>query len=150
MGQFPRSQYMVGTTPVLTSGAGMAIDFYFPRAARILRYAVVPAVAQAAHASVVVTGEFTNAGTGGAGSTVLATFTNDSDLADSIVRKSGAWVAHDALEIITNNRPASPTNDENSWDEIAAGSVIKYIPTSAGSTPTASQHTALIEFVESD
>ena len=73
-------------------------------------YAVTGAVAQAAHATIVVTGVFTNAGAAGAGSTALATFTNDSDLADSTTQKSAAWVAHDALEIITNARPGSPTS----------------------------------------
>ena len=116
----------------------------------VCAFAALPAVAQAAHATVVVTGVFTNAGTDGSGSTALATFTNDTDVASGIATKSAAYVAHDALEIITNNRPGTPTSAQNSFDEIAAGTVIKYIPTSAGSTPTASQHTAIIEFVESD
>ena len=128
MGQFPRSQYMVASIVIPTSGATLPLEFYFPRAARILRYAVTPAVAQAAHATIVVGGVFTN----------------------KSATKSAAWVAHDALEIITNNRPGSPTSAQNSFDEIAAGSVINYIATAAGTTPTASHHTVLIEFVESD
>ena len=150
MGQFPRSQYMVASIVIPTSGATLPLEFYFPRAARILRYAVTPAVAQAAHATIVVGGVFTNKSTDGSGTTALATFTNDTDTASGIATKSAAWVAHDALEIITNNRPGSPTSAQNSFDEIAAGSVINYIATAAGTTPTASHHTVLIEFVESD
>lgn len=134
----------------INTAGTVTVEFYFPNAARILRYFDVPAVAQAAHATIVVTTEFINASTDGSGSTVLATLTNDTDLADSTVRKSSAWVAHDAKEINCESRPGSPTNAQNEADEIAAGTVIKVNITGAGSTPTAAVHCVGIEYVESD
>jgi hypothetical protein len=146
---FRRSQVVSQPLAINTAGATPAAEFYFPRAVRILRYFDVPNVAQAAHATITVTAVFTNAGTDGAGSTVLATLTNATGTANTTKIKSAAWVAHDALEINTEARPVSAVDTDNA-DEIAAGSVIKVVITGAGSTPTASVHHIGIEFIESD
>ena len=145
---FSRTQIQSHHIAINTGGA-VVTEFYFPRAARILRYFDVPSVAQAAHATIVVDAVFVNAGTDGSGSTTLATLTNDSDLADSTTRESGAWVAHDAKELVCEDRPGG-TAATNVRDEIAAGSVIKVTVTGAGTTPTAANHIVGIEYVESD
>lgn len=132
----------------LNASGDIIHEFSFPRGARILRYFAIPSVAQAAHSTVVDSIVFVNAGTDGSGTTELATLTNDSDLADSTVRESGAWVAHDVKELITNDRPGG-TATTNVWDVIAAGGVIKATLTGAGSTPTANWFTIGVEYVES-
>ena len=124
------------TVQALAASTSSILEFYFARAARIKRYWAVPSVAEAAHATQVLDVTFVNAGTAGAGSTTLAVLTNDSDLADSITRKSSAWVAHDAKEIDTEARPGSPTNAENVADAIAAGEVVKATVAKAAGTTT--------------
>lgn len=146
---FARPQIQILGGAIDTAGS-VVYEFYLPRKSRILRYFDVPTVAQAAHATIVVSATFVNAGTDGSGSTTLAVLTNDSDLADSTTRESGAWVAHDVKELRTEDRPGSPTWAENEADEIAAGSVIKCTVTGAGTTPTAASHFVGIEYVESD
>jgi hypothetical protein len=145
---FPRAQIQTNFVQLNTGGAVIS-EFYFPRGARILRYFAVPSVVQAAHATIVDDVVFVNAGTDGSGSTTLATLTNDSDIASTIIIKEGAWVAHDALEIDCENRPASPTNAQNVADLIAVGGVVKATLTGAGSTPTANWFTIGIEYTES-
>lgn len=145
---FERPNIQIVPIAINTGGAVVA-EFYFPRAARILRYFDVPTVAQAAHATITVKAVFVNAGTDGSGSTTLATLSNDTDDANSTILKSAAWVAHDALELSTEARPVSATAT-NVRDEIAAGTVIKCTITGAGTTPTASVHHPGIEYVESD
>lgn len=145
----PRPQIQAHHIAINTGGA-VVTEFYFPRAARILRYFAVPSAAQAAHATIIVEDVFVNAGTDGSGTTELCELTNDSDVSDDTTHESSAWVAHDAKELRTEDRPGSPTFDENVADEIAAGSVIKCTVTGAGTTPTASNHIVGIEYVESD
>ncbi len=147
---FERSKTVQNQIAIDTGGA-VIMAFFFPKAARIKRYFMLPTLAaQAAHATIVVEGVFMNKSTDGSGSTTLATFTNDSDTADGIATQSGAWVRYDALEIDTENRPGSPTNAQNEADEIAAGSAIIVTITGAGTTPTANQFVAGMEYVESD
>jgi len=145
---FSRTQQMQATIAINTAGTN-TVDFSFPRAARIKRYFSVPSVAQAAHATIVVTATFTNKGTDGLGTTELAVLTNDSDLADTITRESGAWVADDEKAIDTEARPGSPMNAQNVADAIAAGSVVQVALLGAGVTPIAGFHTVGIEYVES-
>jgi hypothetical protein len=137
------------TTLTLNTAGTVTAEFYFPNGARIVRYFAVPAVAQAAHASVVDTVTFTDRGTGGAGSTDLAILTNDSDLADSTTRKSAAWVAHDALEINAENRPGG-ADATNVADEIAVGGVVSVALLGAGATPTANFFTVGVQYRASD
>jgi hypothetical protein len=131
----------------LNAGGAVISEFYFPRGARIKRYFAVPSVAQAAHSTIVDDVVFVNAGAVGDGTTVLATLTNDSDIAATIAIKEGAWVAHHATELITENRPASPTALQNDADVIAVGGVIKATLTGAGTTPTANWFTIGVEYV---
>lgn len=134
----------------LNTGGAVITGFYLPKAARITRYFAVPTLAaQAAHATIVVDVVFTDRGTAGAGSTVLATLTNDSDLANSTTRRSAAWVRYDALEINTEDRPVSAAATNNA-DEIAAGTFIDATLTGAGTTPTANNFIIGIEYRESD
>lgn len=133
---FQRTQTMTETVQALAASASSILEFYFPKAVRIKRYWAVPSVAEAAHATQVLDCTFVNAGTDGSGSTTLAVLTNDSDLADSTTRKSSAWVAHDAKEIDTENRPGSPTWAQNQADSIAAGSVVKCTVAKAAGTTT--------------
>lgn len=147
---FSRNEIQSHLVTVDDNGAvGAVAEFYFPRGARIKRYFAVPTVAQAAHSTIVVEIVFTNAALDGSGSTTLATLTNDSDTADTTKIQSAAWVAHDALEINTEDRPGSPTAAENAADLIAAGSVIKAVMTGAGTTPSAQQILIGVEYVES-
>jgi len=124
--------------------------FYFAKKARIKRYWAVPQAAQAAHSTIVDTVTFTDKSTDGSGSTTLAILTNDSDLADSTTRESGAWVAFDAKFVDTEDRPGAPGNTGNVADEIAAGTVISVAVLGAGTTPDANWFTVGIDFVESD
>lgn len=124
--------------------------FYFPRPARILRYFAVPGVAEAAHATQVLDATFVSKGTDGAGSTTLAVLTNDSDLADSATRESGAWVAFDVKELLTEARPSLDADDPlNVRDEIAANTVILCTLAKAAGTTTGAAMCG-IEFVWSD
>jgi hypothetical protein len=129
------------------AASGVA-NIYFPRAFRVIRYYGVANVAEAAHATQVLDITFVNKGVGGAGATTLAVLTNDTDLADSITRKSSAWVANVAKEILTQARPGTPTNAQNVWDSIAAGEVIQVTAAKAAGTATG-YVTAGIEGVES-
>lgn len=143
------SQYRDAAMPINTGGT-VTHEFYFPKAARIKKYFVVPAVAQAAHATIVVSATFINKGTDGSGSTTLALFTNDSDDENDLTTVVGAWVAHDAAVLNCEDRPGAFDNDTDVADEIAAGTVIAVAVTGAGTTPTANQLTVGVEFVESD
>lgn len=138
------------STLAINTGGTVYHNFYFPKAVRIKRYFATPQAAQAAHSTIVVSVTFINKGTAGAGSTTLALLTNDSDDSDDTTTEVGAWAAYDAKEINTEDRPGSPTNAENSADEIAAGSVVTVEVTGAGSTPSANWFTVGVEFVESD
>lgn len=144
-------RYKVQTGQFALNTAGTVITgFYLPKAARITRYFAIPTLAaQAAHSTIAVTVTFTDRGVAGAGSTVLAILTNDSDLADSVTRKSAAWVQYDALEINTEARPVSAAATNNA-DEIAAGSFISADLLGAGTTPTANNFIIGIEYRESD
>jgi len=145
---FSRTKVQSLLVSALAASGSSVIEFYFPRDARIVRYFAVPSVAEAAHATQVLDCTFVNAGTGGAGSTTLAVLTNDSDLADSTTRKSSAWVAHDAKEILTSARPVS-AEATNVFDEIAAGSVVKCTVAKAASTATGNVIVG-IEYIDSD
>ena len=144
-----RSKYREATIAINTGGT-VTLEFYFPKAARVKKYFVTPAVAQAAHATIVVSATFINKGTDGSGSTTLALFTNDSDDADDDTTICAAWVAHDALVLDCEDRPGAFDNDADVADEIPAGTVIAVAITGAGTTPTANQLTAGMEIVESD
>lgn len=146
---FERSKLQVQTVQALAASASSVVEFYFPRAVRIQRYFAVPSVAEAGHATQVLDCTFVNASTDGAGSTTLAILTNDTDLADSTTREQGAWVAHDAKELVTEDRPAGGTVTTNVMDEIAAGSVIKCTVAKAAGTTTGNVFVG-IEYVESD
>jgi len=146
---FGRSQYKEASFALNAAGTVPA-NFYFAKAARIKRYYAVPNVAQAAHATIVDTVTFTNKGTAGAGSTVLAVLTNDSDLADSTTRVSSAWSANVVKELNTEDRPGAFANTTDVADEIAAGAVVLVELLGAGTTPTANFFTVGIEFWESD
>ena len=137
------------TTLTLDVAGTVTAAFYLPRGARITRYFAVPAVDQAAHSTVVDTVTFTDEGTDGSGSTVLAILTNDSDLADSTTRESGAWTAFDAKEVNTEDRPGG-ADATNVADEIAPGGVVSVALLGAGSTPTANFFTVGIEYRTSD
>ena len=143
-----RSTFREQHVPSFAASASAICRFYFPRATRVKRYYAVPEVAEAAHATQVLAVTFVNKGTAGAGSTTLAVLTNDSDLADSTTRQSGAWVANDALELDTENRPGSPTHLENTADSIAAGEVVEATAAKAAGTATGSL-TVGMEVVES-
>lgn len=145
---FARPQIQSLPVAALAATGSSVLEFYFPRKARILRYFAVPSVAEAAHSTQVLDCTFVDAGTGGAGSTTLAVLTNDSDLADSTTRESSAWVAHDAKELITEDRPGGAWADDKA-DEIAAGSVIKCTVAKAAGTTTGNVIVG-IEYVESD
>jgi len=124
-------------------------SFYFPGGARIMEYFAVPSVDQAAHASIVDTVTFTDEGTDGSGSTVLAILTNDSDLADSTTRESGAWTAFDAKSLETEDRPGG-ADATNVADEIAPGGVVSVALLGAGTTPTANFFTVGVRYRVSD
>lgn len=146
---FERHNTVTATLALNTAGTVYHM-FYFAKAVRIKRLWAVPQAAQAAHSTIVDTVTFTDRGTAGAGSTDIAVLTNDTDLADSITRESGAWVAYDAKEVDYENRPGSPTNAENSAYEVAAGTVISVQVLGAGTTPDANWFTVGIDYVESD
>lgn len=146
---FARPQIQTLVAQAIAASSSSVLEFYLPRASRIKRYFAVPSVAEAADASKVLDCTFVNAGTDGSGATTLAILTNDSDLADSTTRESGAWVAHDMKELKTEDRPGSPTHAQNSADEIAAGSVIKCTVAKAASTATGNVIVG-IEYDESD
>ena len=141
---------IVVSSMALNTAGTVYHNFYFPGKVRIKRYFAVPQAAQAAHSTIVDTVTFTNKGTDGSGSATLAVLTNDSDLADSTTRESGAWVAFAPKELDCENRPGSPGNTGNVADEIAAGSVISAAVLGAGTTPDANWFTVGIEYVESD
>lgn len=130
------TEILQGTVQGIAATGAAQVNFYLPHGARIVRYFAVPSVAEAAHSTQVLSVTFTNKGTDGSGSTALAVLTNDSDLADSTTRESGAWVADDVKELVTNNRPGSPTNAQNVHDDIAAGSVIEAAVAKAAGTQT--------------
>lgn len=146
---FSRAELVQATAQAIAASGSSILEFYFPRAVRIKRYFATPSVAEAAHATQVLDCTFVNAGTDGSGSTTLAVLTNDSDLADSTTRKSSAWVAHDAKEVNTEDRPGSPGNTDNVADEIAAGTVIKCTVAKAAGTTTGNVFVG-IEYVISD
>lgn len=146
---FARTQIRDATVQALAASGSSVLEFYFPRAVRIKRYFAVPSVAEAAHATQALTVTFVNASTDGAGSTTLALLTNDTDDADAVTVESGAWVAHDAKELNTENRPGSPTNAQNEADEIAAGTVIKVTVAKAAGTTTGNVLVG-IEYIDSD
>jgi hypothetical protein len=131
-----RSTFREAHIPSFAAAASAKVAFYFPRAARVLRYFAVPEVAEAAHATQVLDATFVNKGTAGAGATTLCVLTNDSDLAASTTRVSSAWVANDAKELDTQNRPGSPTHVQNTADSIAAGEVIECTAAKAAGTQT--------------
>lgn len=132
----------------LAASASSIVEFAFPRPVRITRYFATPSVAEAAHATQVLDCTFVNAGLTGGGSAALAILTNDTDLADSTVRKSSAWVAHDIKELNTEARPGSPTSAQNVRDAIAAGEVVKCTVAKAAGTATGNVNVG-IEYVES-
>lgn len=134
MFQLPLTQSVVAQA--LAASASSVIEFAFSGPVRIIRYWAVPSVAEAAHATQVLDCTFVNAGVSGGGSAALAVLTNDSDLADSITRKSSAWVAHDVKELLTGARPGSPTYAQNAYDAIADGEVVKCTVAKAAGTAT--------------
>jgi hypothetical protein len=146
---FSRSKIVTQVAQAIAASGSSVLEFYFPKAVRIRRYFGISSVAEAAHSTQASDLTFVNAGTDGSGTTELAILTNDSDLADSTVRESGAWVAHDAKEVDCEARPGSPTNAQNVQDEIAAGTVIKVTHAKASGTTTGNM-IAGIEYVESD
>lgn len=134
----------------LNTGGSVISAFYLPRAARVTRYFAIPTLAdQAAHSTIVVDATFVDEGVDGSGSTTMAVLTNDSDLADSTTRESGAWTRYDAKELNTEDRPGG-TDATNVADEYAAGSVISVTLTGAGTTPTANNFILGIEYRTSD
>lgn len=120
---------------------------YFKRAARIKNYWAVPSVAEASHATQALTVTFTNKGGAGAGSTVLATLTNDTDLADTTTREQGAWAAHVVKQLDAENRPGG-TALTNNADSVAAGDVVQITIAKAAGTATGDV-TAGMDYVES-
>jgi hypothetical protein len=120
----------------LAASANDVLQFHFPWPARIVRYFAVPSVGEAAHSTQALDCTFVNEGTDGTGTATLAVLTNDSDLADTTTRESGAWVANVVKELKTEARPATPTNAQNSHDEIAAGSTIACTVAKAAGTTT--------------
>lgn len=135
----------------LNTGGTVAGFVSFPNGARILSYSATPTLAgQAAHASIVDKVIFTLKNAAGSGSTVLAKLTNDSDEADAIALKSSAWTQWVPKKIETRNRPGSPTQAQQVFDEIPAGYGIAVELTGEGSTPTANNFTVAIEYLESD
>lgn len=146
---FTRNQIQSFTAHGMAASGSAEFDAYFPRKVRIKRYFATSSVDQAASASVVLDATFTNMGTDGSGSTVLAVLTNDSDLADSTTRKSAAWADHVAAVLDTENRPGSPTHEDNTADEIEDGTLIKIAVTKAASATTGDV-TVGIEYDESD
>lgn len=146
---FAQTQIQALVAQAIAASGSSVLEFYFPRAVRIKRYFAIPSVAEAAHSTQVLSATFVNAGTSGGGSTTLATLTNDSDESDSTTQKVGAWVAHDAKEVNTEDRPGSPGNDDNVADEIAAGSVVKCTVAKAAGTQTGNVIVG-IEYIESD
>ncbi len=145
---FSRTKTMEKAADALAASGAYTTGFYFPRDVRITRYYAVPEVAEAAHATQVLSVVFTNEGTDGSGNTVLATLTNDSDLADSTTRKSSAWAAWDAKEINCGARPVS-AEATNVFDEIAAGSVVSCEIAKGAGTATGAV-IAGIEYIDSD
>ena len=134
----------------LNTGGSVITAFSLPQAARVTRYFAIPTLAdQAAHSTIVVSVTFVDEGTDGSGSTTLATLTNDSDLADSTTRESGAWTTFDAKELNTEDRP-SGADATNVADEFPAGTVISATLTGAGTTPTANNFIIGIEYRISD
>jgi hypothetical protein len=131
--EYARSQ--VATAAALAASGSSIVEFYFPTPVRVKRYWAVPSVAEAAHATQVLDVTFVDAGTAGAGSTTLAVLTNDTDLADSTTRESGAWAAHDAKEVNTEARPVSAYATDVA-DYLAAGTVVKVTVAKAAGTAT--------------
>jgi hypothetical protein len=120
-------------TSALAASASYVGFLYFPRAVRIAGYWAVPSVAQVAHATATLDVTFTNRGTDGLGTTVLAVITNDSDLANSATRKNSAFVAKDAVVLDTGARPDGSTT---MYDAIAAGSVVEVTIAKGAGTAT--------------
>lgn len=145
---FPRYQIQTHRAAAVAASGTATLAFFFPKDARIKRYWVVPSAANAASSSVTVGIVFTDVGDDDSGTTVLATFTNDTDVTDDTDKKSGAYAALVPVAIDTEDRPGSPTHNDNSMDAVAAGSVVKAVITAAASTTT-SDFTVGIEYVES-
>jgi hypothetical protein len=143
------TQILQGNVDALAASAAYTTQFVLPRKARIKRYYAASEVVEAAHSTQVLNVTYTNKGPLGTGTTVMAVLTNDSDLADAITRESSAWDDHVIKEIDTENRPGSPTNAENSADEIEAGSIIEVEVAKASGTQTGAV-TFGIEFIWSD
>lgn len=133
----------------LAASSQADMQFYFPHPARIVRYYVVPSEDQAAHATATIGAVFTNKGTDGTGTTTLATITNDSDDSNSTTLISAAYSANVAAELKTEDRPGSPSNDDNEHDEVAAGSVVECV-LAAGSGTTTMDLTVGIEYMRGD
>ena len=116
------------------AAAGSFVDyFYFPRAVRVIAYFAVPSVAEAAHATQAVAVTFNNRGVDGLGNTVLATITNENDLTNTTTRKVSAFVAKDAIELVTSTRP---DGSNGQYDSIPAGAVVEVGVTKAAGTQT--------------
>lgn len=141
---------VIQTKLTLNTGGTVTADFSLPFAARVISYFAVPILAdQAAHATIVDTVTFTNKGTDGDGSSVVAILTNDSDLAASTTRNSGAWASGTLKEVNCEARPSS-ADATNVADEYAANSVIHVDLLGAGTTPTANEFIIGIKYRVSD
>jgi len=130
------TEFLTATFHGIAAAGGAEANFYFPHGARIVRYFAIPSVAEAAHGSQVLSVVFTDKGDAGSGSAVLATLTNDSGDSDDIDLESGAWAANVVKEIVANDRPGTPTNAQNEFDDIAGGSVIEVAVAKAAGTST--------------
>jgi len=134
------------TAKALAAGATSLDLIFFPKAARIEQYWAAGFVAEAAHASQAVTVTFTNRGTDGLGSTVLATITNDTDLPNTATRKNGAYVAKVFQKLLTGARP---DGSGGSYDAIAAGSSIEVSIGKAAGTATGDVYAGVTGFYSS-
>ena len=130
------TEFMTATFQGVAATGAVEANFYLPHGARIVRYFAIPSVAEAAHATQALSVTFTDKGDAGAGSDTLAVLTNDSDLAASLTRVSSAWSANVVKELVTNDRPGTPTNAQNEHDDIAVGSVIEAAVAKAAGTAT--------------
>lgn len=144
---FGLTQMVIQQAEALAASTSSVLEFYFPKAVRVKRYFAIPSAAEAADATKVLSVTFTDAGTDGAGTTDLAVLTNDTDLADNTTRESGAWAAHVAKELATENRPggSAATNEADALD---AGTVVKVTVAKAAST-AAGNVAVGIEYIES-
>ena len=135
----------------LNTGGSVTDVIHFPSAVRILSYSALPQTNdQAAHATIVDVVTFTKKSAAGAGSTVLAKLTNDTDDADALAVKSSAWTTLVAKKLNTLARPGSPTPAQNVMDEIGEGESLLITLTGAGTTPAANVFTVGVEYVLSD